>query len=57
MWIIEHVQMSDLLRFFTYDVNNFALWARVLEKFSIYPAQLSSVAIIECALVSNDFHF
>ena len=33
-------KMADLLRFFTYYVNNLNLWARKLEKFFTYPLQI-----------------
>ena len=33
-------KMADLLRFFTFYVNNLTLWARKLEKFPTYPLQI-----------------
>ena len=33
-------KMADLLRFFTFYVNNLTLWAQKLEKFSTYPLQI-----------------
>ena len=33
-------KMADLLRFFTFYVNNLTLWARKLEKFFTYPLQI-----------------
>ena len=36
----EKKKMADLLRFFTFYVNNLTLWARKLEKFLTYPLQI-----------------
>ena len=33
-------KMADLLRFFTFYVNNLTLWARYVEKFFTYPLQI-----------------
>ena len=33
-------KMADLLRFFTFYVNNLTLWGQKLEKFFTYPLQI-----------------
>ena len=36
----EKKKMADLLRFFTFYVNNLTLWARLVEKIFTYPLQI-----------------
>ena len=38
--IMAEKKMADLLRFFTFYVNNLTLWARKLEKIFTYPLQI-----------------
>ena len=42
----EKKKMADLLRFFSFYVNNLTLWARQLEKFFTYSLQICYVCYL-----------